>query len=43
MGSEVKQVLSELDIAELDHRPSIAMVKRYSRAYTSEDAARVKK
>ncbi len=31
--------LSELDIAELGRWSSTAMVKRYSRAYTFEDAA----
>lgn len=34
-----KQGLSELDIAELGRWSSTAMVKRYSRAYTFEDAA----
>ena len=34
-----KQGLSELDIAELGRRSSTAMVKRYTKAYTFEDAA----
>ncbi len=34
-----KQGMSELDIAELGRWSSTAMVKRYSRAYTFEDAA----
>ena len=34
-----RQGLSELDIAELGRWSSTAMVKRYSRAYTFEDAA----
>lgn len=34
-----KQGLNELDIAELGRWSSTAMVKRYSRAYTFEDAA----
>ena len=34
-----KQGLSELDVAELGRWSSTAMVKRYSKAYTFEDAA----